>query len=57
MDSRLKKSLDSDSILRCTKCGEIVDEDYESKLNHWEECLSQEDPEYATFCAHKKELS
>ena len=53
----LKKTIDPDLILRCNKCGEIVSEDYESKLKHWEECTSKEDPEYATFSVHKKEVN
>ena len=52
-----KKSFDSDLILRCNKCGKEVSEDYESKLKHWEECLSKEDPEYVTFSVKKKEIN
>ena len=53
----IKKSIDSDFIIRCNKCGEIVPDDYESKLKHWEECASLEDPECIVFSVEKKETN
>jgi len=53
----IKKSMDSDFIIRCNKCGEIVPDDYESKLKHWEECASLEDPECIVFSVQKKEIN
>jgi len=57
LDKKQSKNLEPDLVLKCVKCGEIISDDYESKLNHWEECLSKEDPEYVTFSVKKKEIN
>ena len=57
MDKKQIKHVELDLVLKCVKCGEIISDDYESKLKHWEKCLSKEDPEYATFSVHKKEVN
>jgi len=57
LDKKQSKYLEPSLVLKCVKCGEIISDDYESKLKHWEKCLSKEDPEYATFSVHKKEVN